>query len=41
LNEDEDKLLAEKHALEQRMLQNKHDQEWSKYIQAKNKLQQK
>jgi hypothetical protein len=35
LNTNEDRLLAEKHALEQRMLQNKHDAEWSKYVDAK------
>jgi hypothetical protein len=35
LNSNEDRLLAEKHALEQRMLQNKHDAEWSKYVDAK------
>jgi hypothetical protein len=35
LNTNEDRFLAEKHALEQRMLQNKHDAEWNKYVDAK------
>jgi hypothetical protein len=41
LNSNEDTLLAEKHALEQRMLSNKQDSEWNKYIQAKAKMAQK
>jgi hypothetical protein len=35
VNTNEDRLLAEKHALELRMLQNKHNAEWGKYVDAK------